>query len=40
MARIIRFYVPASFRKTKKETPPAARGRVIIFTRVPRRKSA
>ena len=40
MARIINFYIPSSYQRTKKETPLTERGKLIIFTRIPRRKSA
>jgi len=40
MARIIRFYIPMSYRKVQKEVAPLERGKLIVFTRVPRRKSA
>jgi len=41
MARIINFYVPTSHRgKTKKQAPPAERGKVITFTSALKRKSA
>jgi hypothetical protein len=41
MARIINFYIPASFRrKTSKPLPPEERGKVIRFTQVPRKKTA
>jgi hypothetical protein len=39
MARIIKFYIPASYRKSSKTTLPQ-RGKLIIFTRLPRMKSA
>jgi len=41
MARIINFYIPASYRhKTKKQTPPAERGKLISFSSALRVKSA
>ena len=41
MARIINFYIPTSYQRTNKQTPPLTeRGKLIMFTRIPRRKSA
>ncbi|HZD94037.1 MAG TPA: hypothetical protein VE133_07265 [Candidatus Sulfotelmatobacter sp.] len=41
MAELIQFYVPASYsKKTMAWTPPESRGKVIVFTPVPDRKSA
>jgi hypothetical protein len=40
MARIIKFYIPPSYRKVNKEVSSLERGKVIMFTRVPSKKSA
>jgi len=41
MARIINFYIPASFpRKTSQPLPPEERGKLIQFTRLAKKKSA
>ena len=40
MARIIKFYIPTSYRKVKKDVSPLERGKLIVFTRLPRSKSA
>ena len=41
MAKLISFYVPASYRKkTRPWTPPELRGKVIVFTPPSQRKSA
>jgi hypothetical protein len=31
MAKIIEFYIPQSFRKVSKWSPPAERGKVLVF---------
>ncbi len=31
MAKIIEFYIPASFRKVSQWLPPAERGKVLVF---------
>ena len=40
MARIISYYVPTSYRQAKKQVPEANRGKLIVFTRIPKKKSA
>jgi hypothetical protein len=41
MAKLIEFYIPENYRKqTKAWTPPELRGKIIVFTPGPHRKSA
>jgi hypothetical protein len=40
MACIISFYVPTSYQQGKKKSPEADRGKLIVFTRIPKKKSA
>jgi len=40
MARIIKFYIPTSYRRINKDATLLERGKLIVFTRLPRTKSA
>ena len=40
MARVIEFYLPPSHKPKQRWVPIDARGKVIVFTKVPAKKSA
>jgi hypothetical protein len=41
MTKLIEFYIPENYRKqTKAWTPPESRGKILVFTPGPHRKSA